>query len=615
MWDTVRRELARLQWDVEPPLTLDLMADWTRTVHTLVAVRRALGPVAAQDPVALLATATTGAVRTPGVRPTLAPSLDGVGEALAGVARDLQANPGHGGRREAAILNQVAYELAHWVRVRTPDDRAKAWLLAGETALDSAIHAPAERSAVGVGLAAWRDALAAVQPVQDAAIVRRSVALGHLAILRDAHALVGEARQSGALPGPYADALLGSMRDLARAHQTTLGQIDGRQLGANRVDQAVMLKVGVAVRQLTSRPDGSEPSHVRLDALLRSSLGEVVLVANLTQDAAAKPVAANISRLALEYLANPGIQRPPAPPGSLPTDTPSDPTPVPVRETLAPVVAPASASSGEPSIRPGTVLEGDTILALCRARDLGVAAAKAEPDNAPEILRGIDPTRWPQLVVEGRQAVTDLVASVIPMVYAQTRGAPNAADVRGQMFVELMGAAHLFDPQRTSPERWPKYAWTTLEHSRWRGVDDSGVVRPRSRSGSPRPTTVALGGMEPASREPGPDAGIEQRESIKTIAQAVEQLPPSLREPLVQSMHGYPTNAIAEDIGVSESTARRRIQQARDHIREGLSSRADDRPWVPFDKAADPVLERSQRLYEQTFSQHMGPEPGRGPDR
>lgn len=615
MWDTVRRELARLQWDVEPPLTLDLMADWTRTAHTLVAVRRALGPVAAQDPVALLVTATTGAVGTPGLRPTLAPSLDGVGEALAGVARDLQASTGRDGRREVATLNQVAYELAHWVRVRTPDDRAKAWLLAGETALDSAIHAPASRSATSVGLAAWQDALAAVQPVQDAVIVRRSVALGHLAILRDAHFLVGEARQSGALPGQYADALLGSIRDLARAHQTTLGQIDGRHLGASRVDQAVMLKMGVAVRQLTSRPDITEPSHVRLDALLRSSVGEAVLVAHLTQDASAKPVAANISRLALEYLASPGILRPPAPPGSLPTDTPADPTPVPVRETLAPVLAPASASSGEPSIRPGTVLEGDTILALCRARDLGVAAATAEPDNPPEILRGIDPTRWPQLVVEGRQAITDLVASVIPMVFAQTRGVPNAADLRGQMFVELMGAAHLFDPQRTSPERWPKYAWTTLEHSRWRGVDDSGVVRTRSRVGSLRPTTVALGGIEPASRAPAPDAGIEQREAIKTIAQAVEQLPPSLRVPLVQSMHGHPTHAIAEDIGVSESTARRRIQRARDHIRDELSAYMEGAPWVPLERVADPVLQRSQRLFEEAFDRWPRPEPQRVPAR
>ena len=135
----------------------------------------------------------------------------------------------------------------------------------------------------------------AVQPVHAAPIVRRSVALGHLAILRDTHALVDDAAKAGALPGPYADALLGNIRDLARAHQTTLSQIDGRRLGATRVDQAVMLQVGTAVRQLTGRSEPAEPSHVRLDVLLRSGLGQAVLVANLTGEPAAHAAAARIS--------------------------------------------------------------------------------------------------------------------------------------------------------------------------------------------------------------------------------------------------------------------------------------------------------------------------------
>jgi hypothetical protein len=41
-----------------------------------------------------------------------------------------------------ATLNHAAYELAHGMRVRATDDRVTAWLLAGETRLDSAIHAP-----------------------------------------------------------------------------------------------------------------------------------------------------------------------------------------------------------------------------------------------------------------------------------------------------------------------------------------------------------------------------------------------------------------------------------------------------------------------------------------
>ena len=83
MWQAVRRELARLEWEAEPPLTLDLMADWTQTVSSLVTIRRALGPISTANPLALLATATTGAARTADVKPVLAPSLKAVSTAFA----------------------------------------------------------------------------------------------------------------------------------------------------------------------------------------------------------------------------------------------------------------------------------------------------------------------------------------------------------------------------------------------------------------------------------------------------------------------------------------------------------------------------------------------------
>jgi hypothetical protein len=310
MWEAVRQELGRLEWDAAPAVTQDLLSEWTQTVAHLVGIRRLLGPVSVQDPVVMLATAATGAARTPGAELIVAPSLQGVSDAITGAARLLKVASEDAPHSHVATLNHVAYELAHWVRVRATHDRVTAWLLAGETALDGAIHAPAARSTIGIGLAAWQDALAAVQPVQSASIVRRSVALGHVAILRNAHALVLDAGQSGALPRPYSDALLGDINQLARAHQTALRQIDSRGLGSTRVDQAVMLKLGSAVRQLTGQSDITETSRTRLDALLRSSLGEAVLVANLTNVTAAKPVADRISRLALEYLAHPGILRP-----------------------------------------------------------------------------------------------------------------------------------------------------------------------------------------------------------------------------------------------------------------------------------------------------------------
>ncbi len=609
MWEVVRRELARLEWDVEPPLTLDLMADWTQTVSSLVTIRRALGPISTADPLALLATATTGAARTAEVKPILAPSLGAVSAALADVGQDVAARPDFDRQRDAATLNHVAYELVHWVRVRTPDDRAKAWLLAGETALDGAIHAPTGRSAVGVGLAAWQDALAAVQPVQNAPIVRRSVALGHLAILRNAHALVDEVAKAGALPGPYADALLGNIRDLARAHQTTLSQIDGWRLGATRVDQAVMLQVGTAVRQLTGRPEPTEPLHVRLDVLLRSGLGQAILVANLTGEPSAHPAAARLSQLALEYLTNPRMLRD--------VDLSDAPTPPAPMEPNAAAAREPRASAGiapvEPTITPGTVLDGPSILALCKARDLGVDAGSADPEDPPDSLRGVDPSRWPQLVAQGRQAVTDMVASVLPMVYAQTRRTANAADIRGQMFVELMGAAHRFDPQRTSPEGWASYAWMTIKHVRWRGVDDAGVVR--KRTSSPRSAPISLDGWDPASRAPDPGEVVEERHAVAAITQALGQLSPSLRGPLLESMQGHPLREIAEDLGYSESTAHRRIKEARAHIMDDLASHAGDRPWVPLETGSDAVLQRAQHLFEQTSPPPLDLKPSRGPAR
>jgi len=592
MWDAVRRELTRFHWDAAPPLTLDLMSDWMRTVHSLTALRRALGPVPPDDPIALLATATVGAARVADVSPVLAPSLQGVGAALAEAARVMAAGSDVVDRQgEQATLNQVAYELAHWVRVHTPDERANAWLQAGETALDSAIHAPAVRSTIGVGLAAWQEALAAVQPLHGTAIVRRSVALGHLMLLREAQAMVSEARDRGMLPESYADAALDNLRGLAGTHHATLHQIDGRQLGASRVDQAVMLKVGVAVRQMTSR-DRAETPDARLADLLRSGFGQAVLVGHLLQQPSARTATEALSRLALEYVANPTLLRPLEPSEGGDGGRPTPRAPAPVWEA-----APTPPST-QPSIQPGTVLDGAAVQEHCRARDLGVAAASADPANPPELVREIDPSRWPQLVVEGRQAVTDLVASVIPMAYAQTRGLNNAADLRGQMFVELMGAAYRFDPSIIGPERWPMYAWMTVKHTLWRGVDDSGVVRKRIRG--PRPTAVSMDLWDPPSTNPGPSDIIEQRDSITLLARAVEQLPAALRAPLQQSMWGTSTRAIAEVAGYSESTARRRLHEARDLVKAELADGESDSRGHEI--VNDPVLDRAQRLFEESFA-------------
>ena len=126
---------------------------------------------------------------------------------------------------------------------------------------------------------------------------------------------------------------------------------------------------------------------------------------------------------------------------------------------------------------------------------------------------------------------------------------------------------------------------------------------------------MTLGDTEPVSHEPGPGAGIEERAAIEAIKQALGRLPRSLQVPLRESVQGRPASVIAEDFGVSESTARRRIQEARDAVRDELAPHVDEVAGVPYETVTDPVLERSQRLFEETFAPSLGPEPSRGRER
>lgn len=83
----------------------------------------------------------------------------------------------------------------------------------------------------------------------------------------------------------------------------------------------------------------------------------------------------------------------------------------------------------------------------------------------------------------------------------------------------------------------------------------------------------------------------------------------------MESMQGHPMRVIAEDLGYSESTAHRRIKEAREQIRDGLAPRAEDRPWVPLDTGTDPVLERARLLFEQAFPHPSDLTPGSRPAR
>lgn len=564
MWDAVRRELTTLEWGTGPEgAQPGLLAEWAATVPALLAARQALGPLHdPADPFTTLATLTRGARNAAvGGEPLPAPTLTPLRAALGEVAASLDRTPVEDGAPRLAALTQVAWELAHWARARVPHRHpAHAWLLTAETVLDGAVHAPAPRTPLARSLAGWQNALAEVQGRLEP-LFRRGATVGHLGILKSAHVGIEYATSRGILPAAFGPSVLDAIRQLGHAHQDTLGTLNGPRAEPSTADQLLMLRLGRSAKDLMSPAAAPDALVGRLDALLRTAIGHAPLVTALAGQPAALRAADRLQRLTLEYLNDPRLLDRAGTPRGTPTPPPFPEAPPPSR----------AAEPVQATIPKGTVLDPQTVVALCGARDLGLAAATADPARPPEVLRGTDPATWPALALAGRQAVADLVASVTPMVYAQTRHGPNLDDLRGELFVALMKAAHLFDPSRSGGGAWPTYVWRTLQYQRWTGVDLAGVARARTT-----PNTVRLGTREVVSQTPGPeDTVVPSQTSFDSVTAAVAALPRHLRGPLEASMNGLPPRLIAEDLHISASTAHRRVLAARQILREELADPRD----------------------------------------
>jgi len=575
----------------------DLLVEWDATVRSLLAFRKALGPPTPADPFVLLAIATKGAMRAgAGSEPEPGPRMNRFRDELSAVTeRVADWSAGERAHHMATGLH-LGYELVHQVRIHTADDQAREWLMAGETAADGAIHALVRRTPTGDALAAWQDALADAQRVSGEPILKRGVALGHAAIISTTRAVVEEATQAGALPASYS-ALLASLTDLEDAHRATHASLAAASKAPSRTTQALMLKLGTAVQQLTKHPGLMEDPIASLDALLRSGIGQAVVVAGLTGDPAARIAAGRLQSLSLGYLANPQLlQR-----SSVDVSPNPDPHHLPATGVAASSWA-RELDGWQPlraTIASGAVLDAESIIGLCRARDVGRAAASAAPANPPPILAGTDPAEWPQLAVVGQQAIIDMVTSVTPMVYAITRNVARSAvdDVRGELFVGLMRAAHAFEPNGPHSTTWSRYAWQVLQHDRWRQVDPLGVPQPRTKGQIPR--MLGLDGTEPISRQRGPEEVVENQARVEAIKAAVNALPDNLRASLLGSIAGRTTQDIGDEMGISNATVARNIIRAREILRQHpdlarSAENTDTRPPSPVKGPGDPSPQAPQ---------------------
>lgn len=564
LWLPVRRAILDLPWTGRR--TPDLLQDWTETLNALLAARRALGDTPVHDPMALLASATSGAHRATRT-PIDAPSLHSVREALVELAQHTKNVPAADRARHIEVSHETAYELVHWVRVRHPAAQARRWLLAGESALDVALHAPTTGSATGRALATWQAALADVHALRANPVVQRGVAAGHALLLQVAQQSLKTIADSSGIPETTLGELHQAITQLRRAHRTTEVALGGRPWPNTRANDAIRLRLGEALASLTNPTGTPDPPHMQFDALLRSGFGQAELVAQTTPEPAreeAAMAAAVLQRIGRQHLYNPDVLRLRSPTAAPHPEAPRAPqTPWPDKR---PLDAPVSAR-----IAVGADLDQAQIEALCRDRDLGSAAASADPADPPELLAEIPPTQWPHVVIRGREAVADLVASVTPMVYALLRGTRSSNDLRSELLLNLVSAARRFQPDRTESSSWPAYAWGTLSKVRLRGVDEVGGPF-RRLVGQPTSMLPFLDALA------APDARLlspEQGSAIAEIADAIDSLPPVLRRTLLESMQGRNSVTTAERLSVDPSTVRRRLNRARDIVGQRIGYHPD----------------------------------------
>lgn len=558
MWESIRREVAALTWDTGPASNnQDLLHEWTATLQALLRLRRTLGRTTNHDPLALVSTATAGAVRASDGDPARGPDMARLRGALRGELHVADGLSLKQRQQHSRVLTHLTYQLIHGVRVHSDHPDVQRWLWAAESALDAAVHFPRPASTAAGFLADWQEALVVVQSDPRDPMLRHGVAIAHLTILKATDQLLAQAAPTDALPQEFLQPLRGAIRQLAQAHGTTIEQLGHPERSA--AHEPALLKLGRSARGLTP-PVTPQDQPAYLDALLRSNLGQASVVAHLVDGPDPMRAAARIQHLTTQYVARPDLLNEQAWYATQPRRGGQPVSPGP-----APAIRPSQGvDSGHPR---GHRLERSQVETLCLSRDLGRAAATADPTQPPEALRGIPPAAWPELIDTGERAVADLVHAVYPMAFAMTRKLPpqTAEDLRSDMFLGLTEAAHLYRPDLDHSASWSTYAWRVLENTRNRQLDSAGIRR-RSHS-----SPLSLDALQEANRMlvaggADPADAVISAATLEQIAAAIKRLPAPIRAPLQGSLQGQSAHQIADASQSSPETVYRRLRAARETL-------------------------------------------------
>lgn len=607
MWSGVRAAKNTLTWAVGEQPQPGVLEGWGATMRVILDARRAFGPIDPQSPYALLASATTGALRAAGTPPVVDPAGDPFADVrarLREVVPQLGAstNPAWGSR----LLARTSYELVHLTQTQVAEPEARRWLQAGERAFEVALFHPAPPSDTYAALANWQRALAGVPPHSDLPALQRAMLRGHVAVLRQTGRLLGLAEeQSAVTPREILGDLQRHIQTLATRHGERLSDLERQPAReATAAEEQAMLGLGRAVRQLRQLfSTRSEPLQDQLTALLRSGVGASLVVAQLTGHTAADRAAGErLDATTVRYLAD-HIELGPL----------TEPQPAPRVRPTAP--EPDLRATPVPRLERGIKLDPDTVLRLVRDRDLGMAARNADPDNPPAELAEIPPQNWPALAAAGDQAIADLVTSVAPLAFKVTQGQQPSEgglweDFDSEVMLDLVKAAHAYQPD--SGASWSHFAYVRISADRYRSVDAAGVretARTIDEDGRkvpwrPKPTVpLEDAWMQSRTLPPAPNpedivvGQADDKARSQAVRDAIDSLEPRQRTAVTLHTQGMSGRGIGREMGVSESTGHRDLRAGLAQLRDRLAPEILNTAERP--NPADP-LGRAQQTAQRT---------------
>lgn len=554
----------------------------------MYAVHQALGRLGVQDPAVASAAALAPLVARPAIS-SLAPYLDGRPADHEAAVRDAR-----------SIVSIATHAAAKSVT----EPRAQTIMATIERdALSSPASAP-----LADALNGWRDAVPRTGGALQHPLVAASIAATQLQVLRvTQHTLDQVEPAAGTDPQRTRDALA----------RTTEAWVQARQEWRAAPPQAVTAEVqqalvplGVASRALHDalRAQVMRDPRDTLGALMATSVGGQDIVAQHLQRMTTAPLEATAVPLATAAQAladNRAEWTPKRPPLNRAAAQDAN---------LAPAPGPARVSSNEgaadefergwvdPSGRRGRLSPAEEV-ELAARRDAGtLAAASLAGDPAARALTRDTPSVQLQaLVSDGIRAKAELVDVAGGLVLNATRNRPPAErdDAIQQATLAVVQAAETFDPTRA---RWSSWVIRTAE---WELI---GQYRKSLREPATQLVREAnderlldilasTSTIQPETAYADPHRVAESRQGVARIRAAVEALPPderaAVRAYLAHQGEGRSASiSAAEDLGISTSTVRRRVNSGLESLRTSLLAQDGQRVDAPrpleghFDRTA-----------------------------